>query len=76
MEEDHASDVGAWPASEVEDDTAGKAAAVVRVRCVKSELIRSIIGYGDTSEEAYGNAIAEAREFCRELGGIRKLTKL
>ena len=62
--------------SEPDIDTDGLAAAVVRVRCVNGELSRAIIGYGRNSEEAYGSAISEARAFCRDFGGVEKITKL
>ena len=61
---------------DLEDDSLGAAAAVVRVSCMCGKLSRSMIGYGVNSEEAYRNAEAEAAEFCSEFGGIQKLTRL
>ncbi|MFQ5526308.1 MAG: hypothetical protein ACE5GX_08600 [Thermoanaerobaculia bacterium] len=60
----------------LDNATAGREAAVVRVLCVNGELSRAIIGYGDTSDEAYQSAVTEARAFCRHHGGTQKITKL
>lgn len=71
------SDIVRAAAAEADDDPpAGRETAVVRALCVDGELSRAIIGYGDSEAEAYGNAIAEARAFCRHHGGTQKISRL
>ena len=77
-------DEGATPSESVEpaavaateEESSEREAAVVRVLCVDGEISRAIIGYGDSSAEAYRSAVAEARAFCRHHGGTQKITKL
>ena len=58
------------------EGSGGRAAVAVRALCVNGEVSRAIVGYGDDDDEAYRNAAAEARAFCRHHGGTQKITKI